>query len=84
LVTVNVDFDSYDKQVASYNRDFLTAGVGTTITGKLKNGEITLKPGKNTLEFVLDGIATTGNYIMIDFIDINGVVQSYGLTQKIQ
>lgn len=84
IVTVYVDFDSYDKKVASYNRDLLTAGVGTTITGKLKNGEITLKPGKNTLEFVLDGIATTGNYIMIDFIDINGVVQSYGLTQKIQ
>ncbi len=84
LVTVNVDFDSFDKQTASYNRSFATAGVGTTIIGKLKNGEVTLQPGNSTLEFVLEGNATTGNYIMIDFTDINGEIQSYGLTQKIQ
>lgn len=84
LVTVNVDFDSFDKKPASYDRGFATAGVGTTIKGKLKNSEISLKPGINTLEFILEGNATTGNYIMMDFTDINGEVQSYGLTQKIQ
>lgn len=83
-VTVNADYSSFDNKTSKYNGSFKTFGVGSTITGKLKNGEATLKQGTNTLEFVMDGQAASGNYIAIDFVDINGQVQSYGLTKKIQ
>lgn len=83
-VSVNADYSSYDNKTATYAGSFETFGVGSTITGKLKNGEVTLKPGINTLEFQLDGQAEKGNYIQINLVDINGQVQPYGLTQKIQ
>ncbi len=84
VATVNVDFSSFDNSTAVYKNDFTTAGVGTSVIGKLKNEKITLKKGMNTLEFLLDGQASKGNYIMIDFKDINGQVQRYDLTQIIQ
>lgn len=83
-VTVKVDYSSYDNTSTVYKQSFATSGVGTSVSGKLKNGEVTLKQGINTLEFVLDGQASKGTYITLDFIDINGKVQPYGLTQKIQ
>ncbi len=84
ILSVNVVYSSYDNSTTVYKHGFTTAGVGTSVTGKLKNGEITLKQGLNTLEFVLKGQATKGNYIMIDFVDTNSDVQSYGLTGKIE
>jgi len=83
-VTVNADYSSFDNKISKYNGSFKTFGVGSTITGKLKSGETTLKQGTNTLEFVLDGQATKGNNIQLNFVDVNGLVQPYGLTQIIQ
>ena len=77
-------YSSFDNKTSKYNGSFKTFGVGSTITGKLKNGEATLKQGTNTLEFVLDGQATKGNNIQLNFVDVNGLVQPYGLTQIIQ
>lgn len=83
-VRVNVDYSSLENNSAIYTYGFVTAGVDTTVVGKLKNGQVTLQQGMNTLEFELEGQATAGNYIMFDFVDVNGEVQSYGLTQKIE
>lgn len=84
ILSVDADYASYDNKPAVYSQNFTTAGIGTTVSGKLKNGEIVLKPGNNTLEFVLDGKTSKGNYLMFDFVDVNGQVQTYDLTQKIQ
>jgi hypothetical protein len=67
-----------------YTQGFNTAGVRTSVVGKLKNGQKRLQNGINTLEFNLEGQATKNTYIMFDFVDINGNVQSYGFTNKIQ
>lgn len=83
-LTVNADFTSIDKNSAEYTFGFATVGVDTSIKGKLKEEKVMLQQGLNTLEFLLEGQASKDNYIMMDFIDINGNVQSYGLTQKIQ
>lgn len=83
-VSVNVNYTSYDNSTAVYNQGFGSFGVGSTITGKVKNGETTLKPGVNTLEFVLEGQAEAGNNIQLNFMDFNGEVQPYTLTPKIQ
>jgi len=84
MLSIDVRFSSYDNSDAVYKQGFNTAGVGTSVTGKLKNGDAKLRQGKNTLEFKLEGQATKGTYIMIDFVDINGQVQTYGFTNKIQ
>lgn len=83
-LSIAATYSSYDNKEAIYNQGFVAAGVGTSIVGKLKNDSILLQQGVNTLEFVLEGQATSGNYIMIDFVGINDEVQSYSLTQKIQ
>ena len=82
-LVVNVNYSSYDKNTAVYDKNFSTAGIETSIIGKLKSGKINLQEGMNTLEFELNGQASKNTYIMIDFIDINGVLQSYSFTNKI-
>lgn len=82
VLTVNAIYNSYNNKTAVYNHGFTTAGVGTSLKGKLKGGKVVLKEGVNKLEFLLEGFTTKGNNIMIDFKDINGQVQSYTLTEK--
>lgn len=83
-VRVDVNYSSYDNSTAVYNQGFGSFGVGSTITGKLKNNETLLTPGVNTIEFVLEGQAETGNNIQLNFTDFNGEVQPYTLTPKMQ
>ena len=66
MLSVDVRFSSYDNSDAVYKQGFNTAGVRTSVAGKLKNGEAKLRQGKNTLEFKLEGQATKGTYIMFD------------------
>lgn len=84
ILSVDVRFSSYDNSDSFYTQGFNTAGVRTSVVGKLKNGQKRLQNGINTLEFNLEGQATKNTYIMFDFVDINGNVQSYGFTNKIQ
>lgn len=84
LLRVHVFYESYEQTSVPYNFDCTTAGVGTNIKGTLRHGPVTLQPGNNVLEFVLEGQATSGNYIIFDFVDLNGNVKSYGLTQIIE
>lgn len=83
-ISVKVNYSSYDNSTSVYNQGLTSFGVGSTVSGKLKNGEATLKPGVNTLEFVLEGQAEAGNNIQLNFTDFIGEVQPYTLTPKIQ
>ncbi len=82
-LTVNVDFKSYDGKSVVYNKGFISSGIDTNITGKLKNSPVTLNQGKNVLVFKLQGQALSGNYISFHFKDINDEIQSYDLTNQI-
>lgn len=82
IISVTVNYSSYDNSTAIYKEGVTSFGVGSTVSGKLKNGEATLKPGANTLEFVLEGQAEAGNNIQLNFTDFNGEVQPYTLTPK--
>ena len=82
-LTVNVDFISYDGKSAVYNQGFISSGIDTNITGKLKNSPVTISQGKNMLVFELQDQASSGNYISFHFKDINDEIQSYDLTYKI-
>ena len=82
-LTVNVDFKSYDGKSAVYNQGFISSGIDTNITGKLKNSPVTINQGKNVLVFKLQGQASSGNYISFHLKDINDEIQSYDITSKI-
>lgn len=82
IVTVNAMYSSYDNTSAVYDYGFTTAGVGTSLSGRLNNGKVLLKNGVNKLEFSLEGLTTKGNNIMIEFKDINDQVQPYTLIEK--
>ena len=82
-LTVSIDFLSYDGNSAVYNQGFTSSGIGTNITGNLKNNPVTIKQGKNVLVFELQGQASSGNYISFYFKDINDEIQSYDLTSQI-
>ncbi len=82
VVSLNVNFSSYNNADAVYNLGFDSFGVGSTITGKLKNNEALLKPGVNNLEFILEGQSEAGNNIQLNFMDFTGEVQPYTLTPK--
>lgn len=84
LMTVDAVYSSYQNKTFVYTDTLKTAGVGTSIIGKLKNGKAVLKPGLNKLEFLLNGTSSKGNNIMLDFRDTNGQVHSYTLTLKIK
>ncbi|MGC4130223.1 MAG: hypothetical protein QM564_11855 [Bergeyella sp.] len=83
-LTVNVNVSSAGKKSTVYNKELKTVGIGTSIKGKLKGGEVKLRNGVNTLVYELEGKATKDTYIMFIFTDSNALEQSYSLMEKIQ
>jgi len=84
VLSINVNYISYDNIPTVYNQGITSFGVGSTISGKLKNGTVTLHPGINTIEFVLDGQSSRGDIVQLNFKDFTGEVQPYSLTPKMQ
>lgn len=83
-LTIDIFFKSFtNEKVVFPNGKFVSAGIDTTIEGQLLNTAFTLLPGVNKLVYQLKGTAKAGNFIMLDFFDINGQVQSYYFPTKL-
>ncbi len=83
LLTIDVHLKSFANDKVTFpNGKFVSAGIGTTINGKLLN-EVVLKPGTNNLTYKISGSATKHTHIMFDFFDINNQVQSYYFQTKL-
>lgn len=77
-VTITIQVDIFNNQPVVYPHPyFRSAGVRTTIEGALSNPNTVLMPGINILQYNLTGVATSGSYIMFDFLDYNGDIQCY-------
>ncbi len=83
VLSINAIYTSYDNTPGVYNQDITSFGVGSTISGKLKNGAVTMNPGNNIIEFVLDGQSSRGDNVQLNFTDFLGEVQPYSLTPKL-
>ena len=59
-----------------------SAGIQTDITADLMAGTL-LREGKQTLVYQLKGKAHKPAYLMFDFIDINGMVQSFAMQNPV-
>jgi hypothetical protein len=81
---IDANLKSYTNQKIDFtNAKIVSAGIDTTIEGQLLNNVVTLFPGKNNLVYQLKGAAKSGNFIMLDFFDINGQVHSFYYPTKL-
>lgn len=84
-LTVPVEVETIDgNPVIFTNPVFNSAGIATTIQGGSKQNQVKLKPGKTLITYEVSGVAALGGYIMLDFTDINGQVQSFSLPTEIK
>ena len=84
-LSVPVEILTYDGNPIPFSQAIVkTMGVGTTIEAVPDNAFQQLMPGKNVLHYTLSGEVDRPTYIMFDFVDCNGNIQSFGLTQGIQ
>lgn len=84
-LTVPVEVETIDGKPVVFERPvFKSAGIATTIQGSSKQNQVKLKPGKTLITYEVSGVAALGGYIMLDFIDINGQIQSFSLPTEIK
>jgi hypothetical protein len=77
-ISIDVFIESFNNEKVVFNDGkVISAGVGVNIDGALKNNGTALKQGVNNFIYTLKGQATSGTYIMFDFIDINNQTVSY-------
>lgn len=84
VMKIPVSIETYGKQSLVYTQTIVnTAGVGTSVLAILSSNS-ELKTGRQILTYRLSGIAQNEAYIMFDFVDINGEVQSALLSSKVK
>lgn len=82
---VDIQVETYDKSNLVMNTDIVkTAGIGTNIKAKLDDKFKNLKNGLHTVSFNLEGFSSQASYIMFDFLEPNGNIQSLALTNPIK
>ncbi|MFD2910193.1 hypothetical protein ACFSX9_15795 [Flavobacterium ardleyense] len=78
IVTVPVNIVIKDLQSTKFNvANLIVAGVGAEIIGKPVIAEVVLKNGTQLLKYQLSGVASNEAYLMFDFVDYNGNIQTY-------
>jgi hypothetical protein len=84
-LSVPVEYSSYSGNTMELpSLKMMSAGVNTTIQGVLKDEKTTLSPGLNQLTYSLKGSASKNTYIMFDFYDLTGAIQSYSFPTLIK
>lgn len=84
-LSVPVEYSSYSGNTMELpSLKMMSAGVNTTIQGVLKDEKTTLSPGLNQLTYSLKGSASKNTYIMFDFYDSTGAIQSYSFPTLIK
>lgn len=83
-LSVPVQVDSYDGSAFLFEMETVkSAGVGSNLTADPVIEELLLSPGTHTIQYTISGGVDRSTYVMFDFVDVNGVVQPFGITQEI-
>ncbi len=82
VLSIEVDYRHFSNQSFEFSSSVRSAGVDANINGIMSPKQI-LTPGKNKLVYQLTGSAAKNTYIMFDFIDVNGQIQTYYHTTKL-
>lgn len=77
-ITIPVIYESYVHQNYTIkDLKVIGSGVNNLLNGKLSQDFVELIPGKTTIVFTVSGSIEKGSYIMLDFTDPLGKVQTY-------
>lgn len=85
LLTMPIEVKTYSGSSINLGKlKFLTAGVNTTLEGETENENLILNPGINLISYQMKGIVPENTFIMFDFFDNYGLVQSFGYPVQIK
>ena len=85
VLSVPVKVETYDHLPAAMNfTPVRSAGIATNITANLDAKLKELPEGMHTLNYSLRGNVTQNSYLMFDFVDANGAVQSASLLTPVK
>lgn len=84
IISVPVTISTKDNTTPKLSAPgLLIAGVGVSMTAKPINENIEIRNGVQILKYKVSGLVNTESYLMFDFMDFNGQVQTYNLPQII-
>ncbi len=84
-LSIPVTIETYDHLPAALNfTPVSSAGIGTAIMADLHSDVGELSEGIHTLHYILRGMASENAYVMFDFVDANGQIQSVSLANSIK
>jgi hypothetical protein len=85
LLTIPIEVQTYSKSSIKLGKfKFQTAGINTTLEGETKNENLILNPGVNLISYQMKGKVSENTFIMFDFFDNYGLVQSFGYPIQIK
>lgn len=83
-LSIPVTIQTYDHRPANLNTSIVNAaGIGVNVTARLDDRFKELPEGKHVLQYALSGLVTENAYLMFDFIDTNGKIQTVSLTTPV-
>jgi hypothetical protein len=78
IITVPVEMQSFTHKAFKLPKLTINgAGVNTHLTGQLTSSTVSIAEGITNLTFQLSGTVEKGTYIMLDFEDPFGQIQTY-------
>ena len=84
VITVPVTITTKDNSTTKLTAPSLSiAGIGVALNAKPINDIVEIKDGTQLLKYKISGIVNAESYLMFDFSDFNGGVQTYNLPQII-
>lgn len=84
ILSVPVTIKHADNQkLASLTSRVIGQGINCSLQGDLLNPETLMEKGDHVLRYRLKGMAQKDTYIMFDFIDHNGQIQTYYYPEKL-
>jgi hypothetical protein len=84
IISVPVTITAIDNSTAKLPTPGLSiAGIGAALNAKSVDEEVVVRNGVQVLKYQVSGIVNAESYLMFDFSDFNGGVQTYNLPQII-
>lgn len=84
-LTIPVAIETFDHKPILLNNEVVTvAGIGSTLTAKLITTTPELSEGSHVLSYRLSGKVSENAYLMFDFINAEGKIQSVAMRNPIQ
>lgn len=85
VLNISVNIETYNHQSAVLDSSpVISAGIGTSIIATLDKKFAVLTEGNHTISYLLTGKVTEKSYLMFDFVEPNGKIQSVALPNPIE